>query len=160
MLLKRHTKMTTEQAKRDRIAEFMKVARQRYSNNPAKWRRLYALLHELLPTVDAERLEAEWVELDSQEAFEDWDEKFMQATIEGDDTEEGDEASSYASSYWSSMQQQMAAQQHQFQQQLAAQQLAAQQQQYRNSYNYTATTTSATGTGHRGFWTRIIGGKE
>lgn len=74
-----------------RIEDFISVAKQRYANNPRKWERMYNQLYELLPTVEAERLEAEWVLIANKEALEDWDTAFLEATIAGDEQEDVDD---------------------------------------------------------------------
>ena len=65
-----------------RIDDFIKVASQRYDANPVVWEQIYNQLRGLLPKEDKDELERQWCPIVHKKDLEEWDELFLEATID------------------------------------------------------------------------------
>lgn len=115
---------------RERIDKFIEVASQRYEDEPEVWDALYKSLRDLVEGDDKTYLNTQYARIENKAALEEWDEEFLETTIDSSKAKEilarpsADEA---------------------LQQQLLQEYLKMQQQAYRNSQHPYMTTSTGTG---------------
>jgi hypothetical protein len=81
-------KSESDMEMRERIDKFIEVASQRHDDEPEVWDGLYESLLELVEGDDETYLETQYARIQNKAALEEWDEDFLETTIDSSKTKE------------------------------------------------------------------------